>query len=587
MPDIGQRPAGDQHDCPDAWPPRKKKVVVATTPYAHIASHESNEADHANRAGRSAHPPDALRTAATSATDAAGSRAAETTDRASTDELWSRCREVLRSTVSDALWLGYFRHLQALHIDDDLAVLIAPSNMIRDRIQRRYIPMLHNAFEQLPVRPQTYEIETQPELGGLTGVDDVEVAPDDTNAGPTDDPTANAWQSENWHPASVPAQPRPTQHNPAQPGATQHNPTQLSGHVVGHTADASMIDAQQSVSGTDTTSPRYTFESFVTGSSNRFAQAAALAVAETPGVAYNPLFIHGSTGLGKTHLLQAIVNYLHDTLPGHRVGYVSTETFLSEFIEAIRTNTTPAFKRRYRELDVLLLDDIQFMEGKEGLQEELFHTFNSLHVAGRQIVISSDRPPRSIATLSDRLRSRFEWGLITDIQPPDLETRVAILRKKTEQGQVPDDVLEHIALLITNNIRELEGALIRVTAYASLTRSQVTLEMAQQILSDIRTPQERPITTDRILELTAEMFGYGITELTSQRRQRGLVKARQISMYVMRELTDLSYPAIASIFGGRDHTTVMHAVKKISSLLPAERQVYDQVAQLMAQARAA
>ena len=527
---------------------------MASTPQAGAAAHEPEDQHRIS-------PP--LQSPATVQARADLTAAASQEIRASTDDLWSQCRDVLRATVSDALWLGYFRHLQALHIDSELAVLIAPSNMIRDRIQRRYIPMLHAAFEQLPVRPRTCEIETRPELGDLDSADGADAHPLDADA--FDNEAADALATgdhETWHPATGAAQPRP-----AAQGAT--------------------ADTPRTVPGTDITNPRYTFENFVTGSSNRFAQAAALAVAETPGVAYNPLFIHGGTGLGKTHLLQAIVNYLATNSPEHRVRYVSTETFLSEFIEAIRTNTTPAFKRRYRELDVLLLDDIQFMEGKEGLQEELFHTFNSLHVAGRQIVISSDRPPRSISTLSDRLRSRFEWGLITDIQPPDLETRVAILRKKTERAHVPSEVLEHIAHLIINNIRELEGALVRVTAYASLTRSPVTLEMAQQILSDVREPQEKPITTDRILHTTADMFGYGVNELIGQHRQQGLVKARQISMYVMRELTDLSYPAIASVFGGRDHTTVMHAVKKINSLLPEERKVYDQVAQLIARVRAA
>ena len=491
------------------------------------------------------------------------------TERASTDELWSRCRDVLRATLSDALWLGYFRHLQALYIDDELAVLIAPSNMIRDRVQRRYIPMLHAAFEQLPVRPQTYEIETRNEFDDLDNAHGADADLHDEHALAD----AAAHHDDSWHPAA----------GHGRPAADEHR-----------FGDAALLNpddrpdrSDSGAAGVDVTNARYTFESFVTGTSNRFAQAAALAVAETPGVAYNPLFIHGGTGLGKTHLLQAIVNFLKTNLPEHRVRYVSTETFLSEFIEAIRTNTTPAFKRRYRELDVLLLDDIQFMEGKEGLQEELFHTFNSLHVVGRQIVISSDRPPRNIATLSDRLRSRFEWGLITDIQPPDLETRVAILRKKTERAHVPDEVLEHIAHLITNNIRELEGALVRVTAYASLTRGSVTLEMAQQILSDVRESPDRPVTTDSILRMTADMFGYDVAALTSQRRQQGLVRARQISMYVMRELTDLSYPAIAGVFGGRDHTTVMHAVKKIKGLLPAERKVYDQVDQLIARVRAA
>ncbi len=528
------------------------------------------------QAGATAHEPDdephiSQQSAPFEQSHATSQEPSETAEhaRANTDELWSQCREILRTTVSDALWLGYFRHLQALHIDGELAVLIAPSNMIRDRIQRRYIPILHAAFERLPVRPQTYEIETRPELGDLDSANGTDADPHDVDAIPDDDASVLS-EDETWHPAGGSAQPAPVAES-----------------AVRDAASPGVAGTPRKVSGVDITNPRYTFESFVTGSSNRFAQAAALAVAETPGIAYNPLFIHGSTGLGKTHLLQAIVNFLGTTLPEHRVRYVSTETFLSEFIEAIRTNTTPAFKRRYRELDVLLLDDIQFMEGKEGLQEELFHTFNSLHVAGRQIVISSDRPPRSIATLSDRLRSRFEWGLITDIQPPDLETRVAILRKKTEHRHVPDEVLEHIAYIIINNIRELEGALIRVTAYASLTRNTVTLEMAQQILSDVREPQEKPITTERILHMTADMFGYGVIELTSQGRQQGLVKARQISMYVMRELTDLSYPAIGSVFGGRDHTTIMHAVKKINSLLPSERKVYDQVAQLIARVRAA
>lgn len=545
---------------------------MVSSPQADAAAHEPEDHHHIPQSPESQSPesPSPEPSAAAHVTPDTAPPLPEGA-RANTDELWSQCRDILRATVSDALWLGYFRHLQALHIDSELAVLIAPSNMIRDRIQRRYIPMLHAAFEQLPVRPQTYEIETRPELGDLDSANGADADPHDVDAAPGGD-AASPGADEAWHPATGSANSPAPADNTITATATP-------------TPDASEIP--QRVPGVDITNPRYTFESFVTGSSNRFAQAAALAVAETPGIAYNPLFIHGGTGLGKTHLLQAIVNFLGVTLPEHRVRYVSTETFLSEFIEAIRTNTTPAFKRRYRELDVLLLDDIQFMEGKEGLQEELFHTFNSLHVAGRQIVISSDRPPRSISTLSDRLRSRFEWGLITDIQPPDLETRVAILRKKTEHGHVPDEVLEHIAHLITNNIRELEGALVRVTAYASLTRSPVTLEMAQQILSDVREPQETPITTDRILNMTADMFGYDVSELTSQRRQQGLVNARQISMYVMRELTDLSYPAIASVFGGRDHTTVMHAVKKINSLLPAERKVYDQVAQLIARVRAA
>jgi chromosomal replication initiator protein len=267
-----------------------------------------------------------------------------------------------------------------------------------------------------------------------------------------------------------------------------------------------------------------------------------------------------------------------------RVRYVSTETFMNEFVDAIRTNAMPMFKRRYRDCDVLLVDDVQFMENKEGLQEEFFHTFNTLHGAGRQIVISSDRPPRSIATLEVRLRSRFEWGLITDVQPPELETRLAILRKKAEgeRTQVPAEVLDYIATNITDNIRELEGALIRVTAYASLTREPLTRSLAERVLGDLISPNEpRQITPKRILDATSEMFGFSIDELAGKSRSRPLVTARQISMYVFRELTDFSYPAIAREFGGRDHTTVIHAVEKISRQMKERRVIYDQVTELI------
>jgi len=257
---------------------------------------------------------------------------------------------------------------------------------------------------------------------------------------------------------------------------------------------------------------------------------------------------------------------------------------MNEFVDAIRTNAMPVFKRRYRDCDVLLVDDVQFMENKEGLQEEFFHTFNTLHGAGRQIVISSDRPPRAIATLEVRLRSRFEWGLITDVQPPELETRLAILRKKAEgeRTQVPDDVLDYIATNITDNIRELEGALIRVSAYASLTREPFTRDLAERVLGDLISPNEpRQITPRRILDATSEMFGFTIDELAGKSRSRPLVTARQISMYVFRELTDFSYPAIAREFGGRDHTTVIHAVEKISTQMKERRVIYDQVTELM------
>ena len=329
--------------------------------------------------------------------------------------------------------------------------------------------------------------------------------------------------------------------------------------------------------------PRYSFDDFVIGTSNRFAHAAALAVAETPARSYNPLFIYGDAGLGKTHLLQAIANYVQQHYPTYIVRYVSSERYLNEFIDSIRTSSQAQFKQRYREADVLLIDDIQFIQTSERLQEELFHNFEHLYQANKQIVFSSDRPPASMATLEDRLRSRFMMGLITDIQPPDLETRLAILRKKAEKETVyiPPDVLELIATHITDNIRELEGALIRVSAFASLNKEPLSVDLAQRVLADMLTDsQPRPITPDLILQKTSEMFDFSIDEIRGKSRRRPLVTARQISMYVFRELTDLSYPAIAREFGGRDHTTVMHAVEKIGDLMKERRQIYDQVTEL-------
>ncbi len=329
---------------------------------------------------------------------------------------------------------------------------------------------------------------------------------------------------------------------------------------------------------------RYTFDAFVIGSSNRFAHAAAQAVAEMPAKSYNPLFIHGDAGLGKTHLLHAIGNYVRENFAGRRVRYVSTETFLNEFVDAIRSNTTTAFKRRYRECDVLLIDDVQFMENKEALQEEFFHTFNHLYGASRQVVLTSDRAPKSIATLEDRLRSRFLSGLITDVQPPELETRLAILQKKLERepSLVPHEVLEFIASNVTDNIRELEGALIRVTAYGSLNGQPLTRELAEHVLSDIvKAGRPRPITPTQILETTASTFGFTVEDLCGPSRRRPLVIARQIGMYLFRDLTEYSFPAIAREFGGRDHTTVMHAVEKISSLMGERRQIFDQVNDLI------
>ncbi|MBO0813056.1 MAG: chromosomal replication initiator protein DnaA [Microlunatus sp.] len=329
--------------------------------------------------------------------------------------------------------------------------------------------------------------------------------------------------------------------------------------------------------------PKYSFETFVIGSSNRFAHAAAVAVAESPGKAYNPLMIYGDSGLGKTHLLHALGHYVRNYFSRARVRYVSTEELTNDFINAITDNKTHQFRRKYRDVEVLLVDDIQFLEGKEQTQEEFFHTFNTLHNAQKQIVMTSDRPPKLLDSLEARLRSRFEWGLITDIQPPDLETRIAILRKKAAQERLTagPDVLEFIASKIQTNIRELEGALIRVTAFASLNRQQVDMGLAEVVLKDL-IPEggEAQITSGMIMGQVASYFGLSIDDLCGQSRTHVLVTARQIAMYLCRELTDLSLPKIGQQFGGRDHTTVMHAERKIRTLMGERRSVYNQVTEL-------
>ncbi len=333
---------------------------------------------------------------------------------------------------------------------------------------------------------------------------------------------------------------------------------------------------------------KYTFETFVIGASNRFAHAAAVAVAEAPAVAYNPLFVWGDSGLGKTHLLHGIGHYAQRLFPGMRVRYVSSEEFTNDFINSLRDDRKVAFQRRYRDVDVLLVDDIQFLEGKEGTQEEFFHTFNTLYNANKQIVISSDRPPKRLETLEDRMRTRFEWGLTTDIQPPELETRIAILRKKAalDRMNAPDDVLEFIASRIERNIRELEGALIRVTAFASLNKQTVDLALAQIVLRDlIRDPVSNDIDAATIMAVTAEYFSVTLDELCGPVKTKQIASARQIAMYLCRELTDLTLPKIGQTFGGRDHTTVMHAAKKIRTELAERRQTYDHVQELTARVR--
>jgi chromosomal replication initiator protein len=330
---------------------------------------------------------------------------------------------------------------------------------------------------------------------------------------------------------------------------------------------------------------KYTFDTFVIGASNRFSHAAAVAAAEAPARAYNPLFIWGDSGLGKTHLLHAVGHYTQRLFPGMRVRYVSTEEFTNDFINSLRDDRKVAFQRRYRDVDVLLVDDIQFLEGKEGTQEEFFHTFNTLHNANKQIVVSSDRPPKRLETLEDRMRTRFEWGLITDIQPPELETRIAILRKKAAQDRlaVPGDVLEFIASRIERNIRELEGALIRVTAFASLNRQPVDSQLAEIVLRDlIPDSVTSEITAPTIMAVTADFFGITMDEMCGPGKSKAHAQPRQIAMYLCRELTDLSLPRIGQTFGGRDHTTVMHADKKIRNEIAQRRKTFEQVQELTA-----
>jgi chromosomal replication initiator protein len=463
-------------------------------------------------------------------------------DRNDAAGLWTTCSGSIRPQVSDAVWQITFDAIQPLVLDDEQFVIAVPSLLVKERIEGRYLGLLRDALADAGMAEVDLMIRVETEPGNDAG-------------------GANqSWDSEIGDIESIDLRgPRPL--------------------VVGRGDNATR----------ETVNERYTFDAFVTGTSNRFAQAAALAVAETPARSYNPLFIYGAAGLGKTHLLQAIRQYVNAHYPTYTVRYVSTEAFLNQFVDAIRTNMMSDFKRRYREIDVLLVDDIQFMEGKEGLQEEFFHTFNSLHQANRQIVLSSDRPPDSIPTLEDRLRSRFKMGLITDIQPPDLETRMAILRKKAERDPfgINEGVLTFIAENITDNIRELEGALIRVTAYSSLTQQPLTVDLARRVLGDIvNGHQPRPVTPRLILDKTSEMFGFPIEDITGQSRRRPLVTSRQIAMYVTRELTDLSYPAIAREFGGRDHTTVIHAVEKIGALMPERRQIYDQVTELIQRIKA-
>lgn len=449
-------------------------------------------------------------------------------------------------------------------IDGNTIQLAAPNEFTRNVLESHLKPHVVTALGQVMNRPMVLEVTVNASVAH--GLDDetTDHLADGTYA---DRETADARET-------IPA--ARSQHEQVVDVREQARP--------GTGGPASRLDHNHRLN------PKYTFDTFVIGSSNRFAHAAAVAVAEQPAKAYNPLFIYGDSGLGKTHLLHAIGHYTRTLFAGAKVRYISSEEFTNEFINSIRDDKAANFQRRYRDIDVLLVDDIQFLSGKVQTQEEFFHTFNTLHNANKQIVVTSDLPPKQLPDFEDRMRSRFEWGLITDIQPPDLETRIAILRKKSAQEgiAVDSEVLEFIASKIASNIRELEGALIRVTAFASLNRSHADLAMAQLVLKDLVDDQYSPqITAPLIMQQSSEYFGVSINDLCGPSRTRTLVQARQVAMYLCRELTELSLPNIGKHFGGRDHTTVMHAKQKINTNLASDRNLYNQVSELTTRIKSA
>jgi chromosomal replication initiator protein len=447
--------------------------------------------------------------------------------------LWEEVAGRLKGALNEATFGTWFAEARGAALTDDTFTLAVPNDFTREWIEGHFLGLIRAAVKDATGHERRVQLTVRE--GGA--------------AGPIPSPEGGARHERPLRPAPDPA------------------------------------------SATGGMTFKYTFDLFVIGSSNRFAHAAALAVAEAPAQAYNPLFIYGSTGLGKTHLLQAVGQYVGEHGNGLAARYVTSETFMNDFINSLRDKRIEGFKQRYRTYDVLLVDDVQFLEGKDRMQEEFFHTFNTLYEAGKQIVLSSDRPPKEIATLEERLRSRFEWGLITDIQPPDLETRIAILRKKvkTDRIDVPDpDVLTYVAERVTTNIRELEGALTRVVAFSSLTGRPMTVELAEDVLKDVF-PQGQAveISIRRIQETVSERFGMSVNELCSAKRSQSIAYPRQVAMYLSRALTDSSLPKIGKEFGGRDHTTVMHANAKIEGMIREDRSVYNLVQELTARIKQA
>jgi len=510
-------------------------------------------------------------------------------------DAWPRVLETIQP--SQRAWLS---SCDPVTMHDELAIIAVPDDFTRTQVEGRLRAELEGALSEVFGRPiglgttinpalvpgspeyeqRQAQVEQRAEqLGGQLGAARPDPVDSDSSTDRHDDmSTFDGLAPVLRLPGAGLDRPAPSQHHPDLPEFPDL---------------PSLRDSERSgrPSALETRlNPKYTFETFVIGSSNRFPHAAAVAVAEAPGKAYNPLLVYGESGLGKTHLLHAIGHYVRSLYTGAKVRYVSSEEFTNEFINAIRDDKQDVFKRRYRDVDVLLIDDIQFLEGKTQTQEEFFHTFNTLHNANKQIVLTSDRAPKRLEALEDRLRNRFEWGLITDVQPPDLETRIAILRKKAAMDRLtaPPDVLEFIASKIQTNIRELEGALIRVTAFANLNRQEVDMTLAEIVLKDLIPEGGEPeITAGLIIAQTAAYFGVSIDELTGPSRGRHLVMARQIAMYLCRELTGLSLPKIGAQFGNRDHTTVMYADRKINQLLAERRAVFNQVSELTSRVKAA
>jgi chromosomal replication initiator protein len=493
-------------------------------------------------------------------------------------EVWARSLDGLADLQIQPHQRAWLKLTRPLGLVENTALIATPNEFVKEQLETRLRALITQALSQQLGRDIQLAVTVDPAPQATMPASAADLV--------ADPPAPGLAGSQAAEPdlGSRPGHPAPGPHaHPSGEASGEAAPGGPGVHAApGQPGGASAMPQAPRLGGTRLNS-KYTFETFVIGSSNRFAHAAAVAVAEAPAKAYNPLFIYGDSGLGKTHLLHAIGHYAQTLYSGLKVRYVSSEEFTNDFINMIRDGKQDGFRRRYRDVDVLLVDDIQFLENKEGTQEEFFHTFNTLHNASKQIVISSDRAPKRLVTLEDRLRSRFEWGLLTDVQPPELETRIAILRRKAIQDtlNVPPEVLEYIASRISTNIRELEGALIRVTAFASLNRQSVDLQLAEIVLKDLIPEAQGPqITAATIMGQTASYFGLSIEDLCGTSRSRVLVTARHIAMYLCRELTDLSLPKIGQQFGGRDHTTVINADRKIRSLMAERRSIYTQVTEL-------